>query len=52
MNQGLRGHMSVGRCTYILTVMWENLPFAYAKSKAHISCTVTAQLISAFAYTT
>ena len=31
---------------------WENLLFAYAKTKAQISCVVIAQLISAFVFAT
>ena len=31
---------------------WENLIFAYAKTKPQISCAVTAQLISAFVFAT
>ena len=31
---------------------WENLLFAYAKTKAQIRCTLTAQLISAFVFAT
>ena len=30
--------------------LWENLVFAYAKTKTQISCAVTAQLISAFVF--
>ena len=32
--------------------LWENRVFAYAKTKAQISCAVTAQLISAFVFAT
>ena len=30
----------------------ENMPFAYVETKAQFSCVVTAQLISAFVFTT
>ena len=36
----------------IWATFWENRIFAYAKTKAQISCAVTAQLISAFVFTT
>ena len=41
-----------GTPAHILAASWENLLFAYAKTKAQISCTVTAQLISAFVFAT
>ena len=36
----------------ILAVSWENLLFAYAKTKVQISCVITVQLISNFASAT
>ena len=39
-------------CVYFWAVSWENRIFANAKTQVHISCAVTAQLISIFAFTT
>ena len=40
------------RLIFIIERHHENSIFAYAKTKAQISCAVTAQLISAFVFTT
>ena len=49
-----RSPRSVNRFAYYLSCVMRNLNllFVYAKTKAQISCAVTAQLISAFVFAT
>ena len=56
--RGVKQRMDTSTCvypssaTFIWAASWENRLFAYAKTKAQISCAVIAQLISAFVFAT
>ena len=41
---------TLDQLTRLLKLQFENLLFAIAKTKAHISCKITAQLISVFVF--
>ena len=50
-NLSNKTYMYTGR-NHNRAASWENLLFAYANTKAQISCAITAQLISAFVFAT
>ena len=43
-------YFTAHKAKIIWASLWENQPFAYAKTKTQISCSVTAQLIIAFVF--